>query len=239
MNRINSVVFLFSAVFAADTRVAFTSVNDVAQTSITADFPFTTLYVTKQPKGAQILYKQLVKEPMLAPLVTVYLVNPSLGLEVPIQSGFDTVSQACSCYWIDSATIIAKKLPSSKKWRLAFKGAARGSVAAMNEVSGEFGLSWENEVKEGFVGTYEAPEVKPVVINGLSADELNRAREARDNAAAPKPTSPLTVNANGSSNKTVADNTNVAATSGKTSDASISGASLMSLVVALTMAFAL
>ena len=183
-----TILTVIATVIAQDSRIQFTTANGNAITS--AQTPFTTISVTKQPKGAQILYQQLTKDNTLAPLVTVYIVNTVLGLEIPIQTGYDTIAQACSCYWIDYNTIIAKKVPSSAHWKLAFRGEKTGLVA-MNVVSGEFGLTWTDSIEEGFVGTFTVPDAPQFTFDTSSAD-LNKIANPPA-PAAPKPTLTLKV----------------------------------------------
>ena len=137
---------------AADSRVQFlTAGNGNAQTSLVGrlynDGDANVIYT--QPNapwesGMQILYRQLTADKSLAPLSAVYLINQDTGFQQLLMASYDTISQSCSCYWIDAkdyATL--ENLVTSNKYQLWFKSAAGTASGGepLDIKSGFFGIA--------------------------------------------------------------------------------------------------
>ncbi|KAI3630241.1 hypothetical protein MIR68_011676 [Amoeboaphelidium protococcarum] len=183
-------VALFQVAHSAELsngKIAWT--NDPAKTSLTkSDDPLTTIYALPsggQPKGAQILYQQLTRNPKDQPLVTVYLVNSFYGINIAMQRGFDMVSQKCSCYWVDAQMLINHKLPSSSQYRVVFQS----SNGEVNLQSGVFAMSWSTQLVEGERKEYTAPPATvydfDVTANDLNTLNNNNNKNDNKNTGAP------------------------------------------------------
>lgn len=148
---------------STDTRIAFTGYPK-AQTSVGQS---AIILSGSQPSGMQILYKKLVTDNRLAPLVTVYLYHPKTNSMFPLQHGFDTIGQACSCYWIGAPDLgrrfAGQGLFASQSWTIRFLG------GNMDLISGEFGIGWGNNLIEGQLASdvfsqQQDPADPPVLI---------------------------------------------------------------------------
>jgi hypothetical protein len=97
--------------------------------------------------GMQVLYRQLVHENTKAPLATVYLYNAELNVQIQLMASFDTISQACSCYWIDAKDLGTKPgVATSTKYQLWFKSDGNANnnpsnLAPLDVKSGYFGIT--------------------------------------------------------------------------------------------------
>ena len=135
-------IFLTS-VFAAD-YVQWQKTGNFAKTTLKGDDNgMTTLSKTTEP-GARFLYTKLISDAKSAPLVTVYLINTDLKLNFSLQTQFDTITQECSCYWLDVNKLESEhdKLVTAEKYQIQFKG------GDMYSVSGYFGLKLSRDPVE-------------------------------------------------------------------------------------------
>jgi hypothetical protein len=153
----------FLSFATADTRIRFgTYTNGNAETNL--ELNPTVMFAAKNPNGAQIMYEKLTEDEMSAPLVTVYFINTQLNIVHTMMTGFNTVSQTCSCYWVDRNTLKNNKLPSSMNYQLAFVG-ERAGVERMQTFSGKFGMMWAAGDAEGANGNYTNKPGVPTFTN--------------------------------------------------------------------------
>jgi hypothetical protein len=74
-------------------------------------------------QSTQFLYQRNDTNSTSVPLVQVILKNYESGNETKIDQGFDAITQACSCYWMDVNQLFGKfpSLKSSLQYRLIFR----------------------------------------------------------------------------------------------------------------------
>ena len=142
---------LLSTVALADTRIQFlNSGNGNVLTSLVGqaynDGDVNTIFTEPTypyDKGMQVLYKQLVTDQSLAPLVTVYLVNADIGFQATLIQSFNTIGQTCACYWLDAKSLLSlyPNLATSNRYQLWFKSEVASAVDAMDLKSGYFGIN--------------------------------------------------------------------------------------------------
>lgn len=107
--QLSSVLFVASGLWAlaTDLPVVFRG-HPIAESTLS--LTGTTLYIAPtgpQQSGAQFPYDKKSSVPTDFPLATVYLNNRG-GHVATLQTGFDTISQACSCYWLDVQELAAR-----------------------------------------------------------------------------------------------------------------------------------
>ncbi|KAJ9055951.1 hypothetical protein DSO57_1023598 [Entomophthora muscae] len=86
----------------------------------------TTLYINPigaQQSGAQFPYDKKSSVPTDFSLATVYL-NNKKGHVATLQTGFDTISQSCSCYWLDVKDLATRfpSLTNGKDYFISIEG---------------------------------------------------------------------------------------------------------------------
>lgn len=82
-----------------------------------------TLYSGDQGlKSTQFLYQKNTDKSLNAPLVQVVLQNDASKQEFVMQTGFDMISQNCSCYWIDAKTTLTAAKFSTGQYAIIFRG---------------------------------------------------------------------------------------------------------------------
>lgn len=159
----------------ADARVSFMTANGNAITSLTGsafnEGELNRVYTTTggagvYDSGMQILYNQLTKKNTDAPLVTVTLMNEETGFALDLMPGFDTIAQACSCFWIEGEFAVGRGAVTSDRYQLRFRSVGDSGVPAMDVRSGYFGIS-----------TSQAPTTVPS-INTQKNTEYNPNRKS-------------------------------------------------------------
>ncbi|KXS18117.1 hypothetical protein M427DRAFT_153314 [Gonapodya prolifera JEL478] len=121
--------------------IAFnTTADGNAVTSLsTATGGITTLTAGTTGSGARIYYTKLTNDSSATiGLANVLLTNAEFGTVSTLMSGFDTIKQECSCYWIDANDLVTQfpTLQSSYQYTLTFTN----PEGKYNITSGVFGL---------------------------------------------------------------------------------------------------
>lgn len=144
--QLSIVVYVFALVAVAlgitpETRIAWSG-NPAKTYQIPSGSPVTILYGSGSATGTQILYQKLTNVTNSAPLVTVYLQNVQLGLSFSLQTGFSTIDQTCSCYYIDAHEQITAhpEIVDSNTYQIQFKSPDQTASNAMDLSSGYFGI---------------------------------------------------------------------------------------------------
>ncbi|KAI9293636.1 hypothetical protein K502DRAFT_366531 [Neoconidiobolus thromboides FSU 785] len=137
----------FAIVVQAQNPITFTG-SPLATSSISSQG--TVLYSTPgtgQTSGAQFLYQKNISDSKQVGLAEVHLVSNN-GIDVVLQTGFDTITQECSCYYIDAKDLIQKipNLRSANDYRISFIG------TNYRIDSGYFAISIQGSVSDGAQG---------------------------------------------------------------------------------------
>ncbi|KAJ2997885.1 hypothetical protein HDV02_005069 [Globomyces sp. JEL0801] len=102
------VISILTALVQSIDPITFKSSGNFAITSLgNTTTTISTHPAPGQDYGAQLLYTKSNLDPKTVSLAAVYLNNDAL-LSQPmlLQSGFNTLTQTCSCYWIDARDLL-------------------------------------------------------------------------------------------------------------------------------------